>query len=235
MAELKYKRVIVKISGEALSGDNGFGFDMNVVDKVVSQIIDVHNLGVEVAIVVGAGNFWRGRQGVDMDRATADHMGMIATVINALCLQDAFERKGVDVRVQTAWDILRVAEPYAQRKAVSHLKKGRVVIFACGTGNPFFSTDTAVALRAAEIGADVILLAKNVDGIYDSDPKTNKDAKKYKEIKYIDFISQELKAMDTAAVAICMDNKTPILAFGLNEQDSIVRVVKGEDLGTWIR
>ncbi len=235
MSNIKYKRVIIKISGEALAGDKGMGFDMEVVDKVVKQIIDVHKLGVQVGIVVGAGNFWRGRQGTDMDRATADHMGMIATVINALCLQDAIERKGVDVRVQTAWDILRVAEPYAQRKAVSHLQKGRVVIFACGTGNPFFSTDTAVALRAAEIGADVILLAKNVDGIYDSDPKTNKNAKKYKEIKYIDFISQELKAMDTAAVAICMENKTPILAFGLNEKDSIVRVVQGEEIGTWIR
>ena len=170
-----------------------------------------------------------------MDRATADHMGMLATVINALALQDAIERKGVPTRVQTALTISRVAEPYALRKALSHFEKKRIVIFACGTGNPFFSTDTAVALRAAEINADVILLAKNVDGIYDSDPKTNPNAKKYKEIKYIDFISQGLKAMDTAAVAICMENKMPILAFGLNEKDSIARVVQGEELGTWIR
>ena len=225
----------VKISGEALAGEKGMGFDQAVVDRVVDQIKGVHDMGVEVAIVVGGGNFWRGRQGTEMERTTADHMGMLATVINALALQDALERKNVQTRVQTALTITRVAEPYILRKALSHLEKGRVVIFACGTGNPFFSTDTAVALRAAEINAQVILLAKNVDGIYDSDPKTNPNAKKYKEIKYIDFISQGLKAMDTAAVAICMENNTPILAFGLNEEDSIARVVKGEEIGTWIR
>lgn len=233
--DLKYKRVIIKISGEALAGDKGMGFDQAVVDRVVDQIKHVHDMGVQVGIVVGGGNFWRGRQGTEMERTTADHMGMLATVINALALQDALERKNVQTRVQTALTITRVAEPYILRKALSHLDKGRVVIFACGTGNPFFSTDTAVALRAAEINAEVILLAKNVDGIYDSDPKTNPNAKKYKEIKYIDFISQGLKAMDTAAVAICMENKTPILAFGLNEEDSIARVVKGEEIGTWIR
>ena len=230
-----HKRVIIKISGEALAGASGFGFDHSVIDGVVEQIKQVAENGVEVAIVVGGGNFWRGRQGTEMERSTADHMGMLATVLNALCLQDALERKGVQTRVQTAIDIIKVAEPYILRKALSHLNKGRVVIFACGTGNPFFSTDTAVALRAAEINADVILLAKNVDGIYDSDPKINKNAKKYDEIKYIDFISQELKAMDTAAVAICMENKTPILAFGLNEENAIVRVVEGEKLGTWIK
>ncbi len=235
MDKLKYKRVIIKISGEALAGDKGSGFDWDVVNEVVDEVKEVHDLGVEVAIVVGGGNFWRGRQGVDMERTTADHMGMLATVINALALQDAFERRGIQTRVQTALTITRVAEPYILRKALSHLEKKRIVIFACGTGNPFFSTDTAVALRAAEINADVILLAKNVDGIYDSDPKINPNAKKYDEIKYIDFISQGLKAMDTAAVAICMENKTPILAFGLNEKNSIKRVVKGEKLGTWIR
>ncbi len=232
---VKYKRVIIKISGEALAGDKGMGFDQNVLQGVVDQICKVHELGAQVAIVVGGGNFWRGRQGTEMERTTADHMGMLATVINALALQDAIERKGVPTRVQTALTITRVAEPYILRKALSHLDKGRIVIFACGTGNPFFSTDTAVALRAAEIGAEVILLAKNVDGVYDSDPKTNPNAKKYKEIKYLDFIKQELKAMDTAAVAICMENKTPILAFGLDENDSLVRAIKGEDLGTWIR
>jgi uridylate kinase len=171
-----------------------------------------------------------------MERTTADHMGMLATVINALALQDAIEQRGVSTRVQTALTITRVAEPYILRKALSHLDKGRIVIFACGTGNPFFSTDTAVALRAAEIGADVILLAKNVDGIYDSDPKKNPNAKKLKEIGYLDFIKQELKAMDTAAVAICMENKTPILAFGLDEKDSLTRAIYGDDsLGTWIR
>ena len=232
---VKYKRVIIKISGEALAGDKGMGFDQTVLSRVVDQICAVHKLGAEVAIVVGGGNFWRGRQGTEMERTTADHMGMLATVINALALQDAIERSGVPTRVQTALTITRVAEPYILRKALTHLEKGRVVIFACGTGNPFFSTDTAVALRAAEIGAEVILLAKNVDGIYDSDPKTNKNAKKYKEIGYMDFISQGLKAMDTAAVAICMENKTPILAFGLDEEDSLIRAVQGEDLGTWIR
>ena len=233
---VKYKRVIIKISGEALAGNKGMGFDQNVLQGVVNEICEVHRLGVEVAIVVGGGNFWRGRQGTEMERTTADHMGMLATVINALALQDAIERNGVPTRVQTALTITRVAEPYILRKALSHLDKGRIVIFACGTGNPFFSTDTAVALRAAEIGAEVILLAKNVDGIYDSDPKTNPNAKKYKEIKYLDFIKQELKAMDTAAVAICMENKTPILAFGLDDKDSLVRAVSGDDdLGTWIR
>ena len=170
---IKYKRVIIKVSGEALAGEKGMGFDQNVVAKVVDQIVNVHNLGVQVAIVVGGGNFWRGRQGTEMERTTADHMGMLATVINALALQDAIERRGVETRVQTALTITRVAEPYILRKALDHLDKNRIVIFACGTGNPFFSTDTAVALRAAEINADVILLAKNVDGIYDSDPKTN--------------------------------------------------------------
>ena len=233
---VKYKRVIIKISGEALAGEKGMGFDQAVLQRVVDQICEVHKLGTEVAIVVGGGNFWRGRQGTEMERTTADHMGMLATVINALALQDAIERNGVPTRVQTALTITRVAEPYILRKALSHLEKGRIVIFACGTGNPFFSTDTAVALRAAEIGAEVILLAKNVDGVYDSDPKVNKNAKKYKEIKYLDFIKQELKAMDTAAVAICMENKTPILAFGLDEKDSLVRAVSGdEDLGTWIK
>ena len=232
---VKYKRVIIKISGEALAGEKGMGFDQAVLDRVVSQICAVHELGVEIGIVVGGGNFWRGRQGTQMDRATADHMGMLATVINALALQDAIERRGVPTRVQTALTITRVAEPYIARKAHTHLEKGRVVIFACGTGNPFVSTDTAVALRAAEIGAEVILLAKNVDGIYDSDPKLNPNAKKYKEIKYLDFISQELKAMDTAAVAICKENKTPILAFGLDEENALVRAVQGEELGTWIR
>lgn len=233
---VKYKRVIIKISGEALAGDKGMGFDQAVLDKVVDQICNVHKLGVQIGIVVGGGNFWRGRQGTEMDRATADHMGMLATVINALALQDAIERRGIPTRVQTALNITRVAEPYISRKANSHLDKGRIVIFACGTGNPFFSTDTAVALRAAEIGAEVILLAKNVDGIYDSDPKKNPNAKKYKEIKYLDFIKQELKAMDTAAVAICKENKTPIFAFGLDEENSLVRAVEGDDsLGTWIR
>ena len=231
----KFKRIVLKISGEALAGENGTGLNEAFIDQVVSQLVRAHDMGVEIGIIVGGGNFWRGRQGTNMDRTTADHMGMLATVINALALQDAIEQKGVPTRVQTALTITRVAEPYILRKAMDHLSKGRIVIFACGTGNPYFSTDTAAALRAAEINADILLLAKNVDGIYDSDPKLNPDAKKYDEIKYLDFIKQGLKAMDTTAVTICMENKTPILAFGLNEKDAIVRVCAGEEIGTWIR
>lgn len=230
----KFKRVLLKISGEALSGDKHFGFDGAVVDKVVSQLVALNKMGVEVGIVVGGGNFWRGRQGNNIERTTADYMGMLATAMNALALQDAIEKCGVPTRVQTAIDITKVAEPYARRKAIRHLEKGRIVIFACGTGCPFFSTDTAAALRAAEIEADIILLAKNVDGIYDSDPKLNPNAKKISEMTYMEFISHELKAMDTTAVTICMENKTPILAFGLDD-GSIIRAINGENIGTWIR
>ena len=229
-----YKRILLKISGEALAGDKRFGFDQDCIDKVVDELVEVYNSGVQISIVVGGGNFWRGRQGLEMERTTADYMGMLATAMNALALQDAIERKGVPTRVQTAIDITKVAEPYARRKAIRHLEKGRIVIFACGTGCPFFSTDTAAALRAAETEADVILLAKNVDGVYDSDPKINPAAKKYDVISYMDFIKSELKAMDTTAVTICMENKTPILAFGLGG-GSIMRALCGEKIGTWIK
>lgn len=229
-----YKRILLKISGEALAGDKRFGFDHDFIDKVVDELVEVYNSGVQISIVVGGGNFWRGRQGLEMERTTADYMGMLATAMNALALQDAIERKGVPTRVQTAIDITKVAEPYARRKAIRHLEKGRIVIFACGTGCPFFSTDTAAALRAAETEADVILLAKNVDGVYDSDPKINPAAKKYEVISYMDFIKSELKAMDTTAVTICMENKTPILAFGLGG-GSIMRALCGEKIGTWIK
>ena len=229
-----YKRILLKISGEALAGDKRFGFDQDFIDKVVDELVEVYNSGVQISIVVGGGNFWRGRQGLEMERTTADYMGMLATAMNALALQDAIERKGVPTRVQTAIDITKVAEPYARRKAIRHLEKGRIVIFACGTGCPFFSTDTAAALRAAETEADVILLAKNVDGVYDSDPKINPAAKKYDVISYMDFIKSELNAMDTTAVTICMENKTPILAFGLGG-GSIMRALCGEKIGTWIK
>lgn len=235
MQQAIYKRVLIKLSGEALAGDSGNGIDQKTVDKITDQIIAIKKLGVEVGVVVGGGNFWRGRQGEEMDRSTADHMGMLATVINALGLQDALERKGVQTRVQTALTITRVAEPYILRKAMSHLNKGRVVIFACGTGNPYFTTDTGAALRAAEIGADVLLLAKNVDGIYDSDPKINSKAKKLKEISYKDFISQGLKAMDVTAITLCMENKIPVLAFGLFEKDALLKAVTGEKIGTIIK
>lgn len=234
MANAVYKRVVIKLSGEALAGKNGNGIDENVLGGIVSQISEVKNLGVEIGIIVGGGNFWRGRQGTEMDRTTADHMGMLATVINALALQDALERRGVDTRVQTALTITRVAEPYILRKALSHFKKGRVVIFACGTGNPYFTTDTAAALRSAEVNADVLLLAKNVDGIYDSDPKTNPDAKKYDRVSYREFIEKGLKAMDTTAITICMENNIPVLAFGLSEKNALVRAVEGEKIGTII-
>lgn len=231
---IKYKRALIKLSGEALAGDSGFGIDSKSVDSVIKQIKTANEMGVEIGIVVGGGNFWRGRQGTEMDRTTADHMGMLATVINALALQDALEREGVPTRVQTALTITRVAEPYILRKAIRHFEKGRVVIFACGTGNPYFSTDTGAALRAAEIQADVLMMAKNIDAIYDSDPKKNPNAKKYSEISYIDYIKEGLTAMDTTAVSLCMDNKINIVAFGLHEENSIVRVLNGEKIGTTI-
>ncbi len=230
-----YKRIIIKLSGEALAGSEKNGINEKVLNDVCDQIKDVREHGVEIGIIVGGGNFWRGRQGTEMDRTTADHMGMLATVINALAIQDALERKGVQTRVQTALTITRVAEPYILRKALSHLSKGRVVIFACGSGNPFFTTDTAAALRAAEIGADMLLLAKNVDGIYDSDPKINKDAKKYETVSYKEFITNGLRAMDTTAITICMENNIPVLAFGLFEEDALLRAVTGEKIGTLIK
>ena len=231
---MAYKRAIIKISGEALSGTKGFGLDEPTIKVVVEQIKKVRELGVEVGIVIGGGNFWRGRQGKSMDRTTADHMGMLATVINSLALQDAFEREGLPTRVMTALEIARVAEPYIQRRAVRHLEKGRVVIFACGTGNPFFSTDTGAALRANEIGAEVMLLAKNVDAVYTADPKIDKTATRIKEMHYIDLLAKNLTVMDAAAVSLCMENKLPVLVFGLNVQDGIVKAVKGENLGTLI-
>lgn len=235
MSQSVYKRVIIKLSGEALAGEKGNGIDEKTLSEVIDQIIEVKNLGVQIGIIVGGGNFWRGRQGTEMDRSTADHMGMLATVINALAIQDALERKGVPTRVQTALTITRVAEPYILRKALSHLNKNRIVIFACGTGNPYFTTDTAAALRAAEINADVLLLAKNVDGIYDSDPKVNPNAKKLESVTYKDYIAQGLKAMDTTAITICMENHIPVLAFGLFEKDALKRAVTGEKIGTLIK
>ncbi len=232
---MAYKRVIIKISGEALAGDKGFGLNNEVVDAVVEQIRKVKELGIQIGIIIGGGNFWRGRQGTEMDRTTADHMGMLATVINALALQDALERSDIPTRVQTALTITRVAEPYILRKALRHLEKGRVVIFACGTGNPYFSTDTGAALRAAEIGADVLLQAKNIDGVYDSDPRKNPDAKKLDELSYIDVIKQGLAVMDTTAVSLCMENKIPIITFALSEKDSIVKAATGEKIGTIIK
>lgn len=230
----KYKRVVIKISGEALAGPSGTGIDNHIVNKVVQQIKVVHDLGIDVGIIIGGGNFWRGRQGVDMDRTTADHMGMLATVINSLALQDALEHRGVPTRVQTALTIERVAEPYILRKALRHLEKGRVVIFACGTGNPYFSTDTGASLRAAEIGADVLLCAKNIDGVYDSDPRKNPSAKKIDEISFMDVIKRGIHVMDTTAVSLCMENDINIIVFGLDEENSIVKAATGEKIGTLV-
>ncbi|MCL2630651.1 MAG: UMP kinase [Firmicutes bacterium] len=234
MMKSKYKRVLIKLSGEALSGKEGFGINETVLDGIVNQISTVKKMGVEICIVIGGGNFWRGRQSAGMDRTTADHMGMLATIINCLALQDALERHGLETRVQTALTITRIAEPYIMRKALKHLTEGRIVIFGCGTGNPYFTTDTAAALRATEMHADILLLAKNIDGIYDSDPKKNPNAKKLDHISYIELIKRGITAMDSTAVTLCMDNDIPILAFGLSEENSIVRALSGEKFGTVI-
>ena len=234
MEQPKYKRVMLKVSGEALAGAQKFGLDFDKIGTVCDQIAKVSEMGVEVAIVVGGGNFWRGRSGANMDRTRADHMGMLATVINSLALLDALEARGVPTRVQTAIEMRQIAEPYIRGRAVSHLGKGRVVIFACGTGNPFFSTDTAAALRAAEIDADMILLAKNVDGVYDSAPNKNPDAVKYDHLSYLDVLSGRLGVMDSTATSLCMDNNIPILVFGLDKPENIVRAVMGETIGTLV-
>ena len=229
---MAYKRVVLKISGEALSNGKE-NIDFSIVKKVAGQVAELVHMGIEVCVIIGGGNIWRGRQGKDMNRVTADHMGMLATVINSLAFQDMLESMGIPARLQTAIEMRQIAEPFIRRKAVRHLEKGRVVIFACGTGNPYFTTDMAAALRAAEM-EDLILLAKNVDGIYDSDPKQNSQAKKYDQISYIDFVSQGLQAMDTTAVTLCMENNIPILAFGLSEENGIMRAVQGEKIGTLI-
>jgi len=234
MDNIKYKRVVLKISGEALAGDNNFGINTNTLDGITDSIRQAFNMGIEIAIVVGGGNFWRGRSGKGMDRTTADHMGMLATAINALALQDSLESKGIPVRVQTAIEMRQIAEPYIRRRAVRHLEKKRIVIFACGTGNPYFSTDTAAALRAAEIDAEVILLAKKVDGVYDSDPVKNPEAKRYDKLSHLDVINQRLGVMDTTATSLCMDNEIPIIVFGIDKPENIIKVILGEQIGTSI-
>ena len=233
--EPKYKRIILKISGEALAGPKHFGLDEDMLNMVAMEVQKVRDLGVQVAVVVGGGNYWRGRTSKSMDRATADHMGMLATVINSLALQDAFEANGIPTRVQTAIEMREIAEPYIRRRAISQLNKDTVVIFGAGIGNPFFSTDTTAALRAAEIEADVILLAKKVDAVYDSDPETNPDAKKYTELTHQEVLEKNLQVMDSTAASICRDNKITIHVFGLSEPDNIIKAVCGADIGTIIR
>ncbi len=230
-----YKRVLIKLSGEALAGDKGTGIDFDKVLEVCKSIKKCVDKGVQVALVVGGGNFWRGRSSGQMDRTRADHMGMLATVINALGLADGLEQVGLVARVETAIEMRAIAEPYIRNRAVRHLEKGRVVVFGCGTGNPFFSTDTGAALRAAEIGADIIFKATNVDGVYDSDPKKNPDAKKFDTLSYIDVLNKGLHVMDSTAASLCMDNEIPILVFNLNDPDNIVRAMQGETIGTIVK
>ena len=225
-----YKRVLLKLSGEALAGDKGFGINNDVVNEIAVAIKKIQEIGVEVSVVVGGGNFWRGRTSEGMDRTTADYIGMLATVMNSMALQDALENIDVQTRVQTAIEMRQIAEPYIRRKAVRHLEKDRVVIFGAGTGNPYFSTDTAASLRAAEMEAEVILLAKNVDAVYDKDPKVHADAVKFDELTYLEVLQRELKVMDSTATSLCMDNKIPIHVFELST-DNIIKAVMGEKIG----
>ncbi|MEE0547462.1 MAG: UMP kinase [Peptococcaceae bacterium] len=234
--EAKYKRVIIKLSGEALAGEMDFGLESNTLNSLVDQISEIADLGVEVAAVVGGGNIWRGVAGAKrgIDRATADYMGMLATVINALALQDVLEKHGVDTRVMSAIEMREVAEPYIKRRAIRHLEKGRVVIFAAGTGNPFFSTDTTAALRAAEIEAEAILMAKKVDGVYDCDPKTHPEAKRFETLTFLEVLNRGLKVMDSTAISLCMDNNIPIQVFNITEKGNMMKAVLGEKIGTLV-
>jgi len=230
-----YKRVVLKISGEALAGENKFGLNEEMLLRVANEVKGVRDLGVQIAIVVGGGNFWRGRTSKSMDRATADYMGMLATVINAMALQDAFESKGIPTRVQTAIEMKEIAEPYIRRRAINELGHNEVVIFGAGTGNPFFSTDTAAALRAAEIEADVILLAKKVDAVYSDDPEKNPDAVKYDTLSYQEILEKGLGVMDSTAASLCKDNSIPVHVFGLSCEGNILKAINGERIGTIVR
>ena len=234
--EAKYKRVIIKLSGEALAGDIGYGLESNTLNSLAEQIAEISALGVEVACVVGGGNIWRGIAGAKrgIDRATADYMGMLATVINALALQDVLEKHDVDTRVMSAIEMREVAEPYIKRRAIRHLEKGRVVIFAAGTGNPFFSTDTTAALRAAEIEAEAILMAKKVDGVYDCDPKTHPEAQRFETLTFLEVLNRGLKVMDSTAISLCMDNNIPIQVFNITEKGNMMKAVLGEKIGTLV-
>lgn len=234
MSEPKYKRVMLKLSGESLAGKTGFGIDFSVAKRIAEEIKDLVDMGVEVGAVIGAGNIWRGREGSGMDRVTADNMGMLATCINALALQNSLEDLGIETRVQSAIEMREIAEPFIRRRAIRHLEKGRVVIFAAGSGNPYFTTDTAAALRAAEIDAECILLAKKVDGVYDMDPNIYPEAKKYDRLSYKAIIEQDLKVMDITAITLCKDNDIPIIVFGLDGEGNIVKAISGESNGTII-
>ena len=231
-----YKRILVKLSGEAIGQDDGRGIESSKLERVADQLVGLNKDGVEIAVVIGAGNFWRGKYGGNyIKRTTSDYMGMLATTLNALALQEMLESKGVQTRVQTAIEMKQIAEPYIRRKAVRHLEKGRIVIFACGTGSPYFTTYSAAALRAVEMDSEVILLAKNVDGVYNKDPKKYDDAIKYDKITYMQSINEKLGVMDATAITLCMENNIPILVFALNEENSIRKAVSGEKIGTIIK
>ena len=236
MTDYKYKRVLLKLSGEALMGEGGYGIDPKVVDHLAKEIKVIHDDGIEVGVVVGGGNIFRGVAGAagGMDRAQADYMGMLATVINALALQDTFEKAGMDCRVMSAIEMRQIAEAYIRRRAIRHLEKGRITIFAAGTGNPYFTTDTGAALRACEINAEILMKATNVDGVYDSDPRKNPDAKKFDTITYSDVLNRDLKVMDATATALCRDNKMPIMVFDINEPGCFERAVGGQNVGTTV-
>ena len=236
MKDIKYKRILLKLSGEALAGPEGYGINAKRAADIAQRVRQVHEMGVDVAIVIGAGNLWRGRVGLEMgmDQATADYMGMLGTVMNALALMDAMEKCGVDTRVQSAIEMRTVAEPYIRRRAIRHLEKGRVVIFGGGTGNPFFSTDTAAALRATEIGANVLIKATKVDGVYDSDPSTNPKARKFDHLSYIETLNLRLEVMDSTAVSLCMENKLPILVLNLWDAKALPDAIQGINVGTLI-
>lgn len=233
--EIAYKRILLKLSGEALAGERKNGIDAETLGNICDKIKEIVDMGVEVSIVVGGGNFWRGRYGHEMERTTSDYMGMLATTINGLALQDALEARGIKTRLQTAIEMRQIAEPYIKRKAAKHLANGRVVIFTCGTGNPYFTTDTGAALRAAETNSEVILLAKTIDGVYSADPKEDKTAVKYDEISYLDILKQDLKVMDSTATSLCRDNNIPLVVFGIDDPENIVRIIKGERIGTLVR
>lgn len=233
--ESVYNRILLKLSGEVLAGEKGHGFDFDVLNEVCSWVKKCVETGVQIGLVVGGGNFWRGRSSGSMDRTRADHIGMLATVMNSLALADTLEQMGVDVRVMTAIEMRQIAEPFVKADAVRHLEKGRVVIFGCGTGSPFFSTDTTAALRAAEIGADVIFKATNVDGVYDKDPNKFSDAVKYDTLSHTEVLSKGLKVMDSTAASLCRDNNIPILVFNLSDSENILRAVKGENIGTLVK
>ena len=236
MADLKYKRILLKLSGEALAGEDSSGIDVSAAEAIASRVKEVYEMGVEIALVIGAGNLWRGKQGIErgMDRATADYMGMLGTVMNALIVMDALERTGVYTRVMSAIEMRAIAEPYIRRRAIRHLEKGRVVIFSAGTGNPYFSTDTAAALRATEIGADVVIKATKVDGVYDSDPKKNTSAQRFDTMTHLDFLSRRLTVMDSTAVTLCMENNLPILVLNFWDTKALTSALRGETVGTLV-